>query len=74
MGSRWLIHQLAKIPWRTFVFEGHEHEEHYDQVVDLMDKKCNATLARSHTLKDGDSSSRLLMIFLRNQHHWSSEL
>lgn len=59
------VAELAEIPWKALVFEGHEDREDYSEVVTLMKEKCQARLAGQKTVIDGDSLPRQLLLFVR---------
>jgi hypothetical protein len=61
------IAEIAKLPWRALVFEGHERIklEGYRDVIDIMERECRSRLAATAVLRDGDSPYRQLLVFVR---------
>ncbi len=62
-----LLSELAKIPWRVLIFEGHEddHKEEYSKVITFFEKECSSRLSGETTIQDGDSQHRHLLMYLR---------
>lgn len=62
-----LLSELAKIPWRVLIFEGHEdnHQEGYINTNTFFEKECSSRLSGETTVQDGDSQHRHLLMYLR---------
>lgn len=61
------VSELAQMPWRAFVFEGHERIglDGYRTLVEIMEGECHSKLVAHTMLSDGDSPPRLLCLFVR---------
>jgi hypothetical protein len=62
-----LIAELAEIPWRVLFFEGHEtiNKDNYINVTNFMVEGCRSQLVKDIDIRDGDSQTRHLYMFMR---------
>ncbi len=62
-----LLTELAIIPWRVLLFEGHEsrNQQNYSSEISFFENECHSRLSGEIVLADGDSQKRCLLLFIR---------
>lgn len=62
------VTELARMPWRALVFEGHERidRQGYAELIEIMERQCHSALIADTMLHDGDSEPRWLGVFVRS--------